>query len=142
LSKRFVLRDLSKCILRTSNSKDITTAEKGMPRTRSKYYKHWSLRQGVDAPRREFTAQIKKMWMDSYELNVFRRTKYNTYEYAYSQIVPTEDQAITQANLIDWGWGDCEQKLKDWDHELYQEEIDFGASESWKKEFESRYTVK
>jgi hypothetical protein len=29
--------------------------------------------------------------------------------------------------------------LKDWDYELYQEEIDFGAADSWKKEFESRY---
>ena len=113
-----------------------------MVKERSKFYKHWSLRQGADAPRREFTAQIKKMWMDSYELNVFRRTTHGRYEYAYSQIMPTQDQAITQANLVEWGWADCEQILKDWDYELYQEEIDFGAADSWKKEFESRYTVK
>ena len=113
-----------------------------MVKARSKYYRHWSLRHGVDAPKREFTAQIKKIWLDSYELNVFRRTEHRTYEYAYSQIVPTEDQAITQANLIDWGWADCEQILKDWDYELYQRDMDFGTAESWKKEFESRYTVK
>ena len=113
-----------------------------MVKERSKYYKHWSLRRGVDAPKREFTAQIKKIWLDSYELNVFRRTEHRTYEYAYSQIVPTEDQAITQANLIDWGWADCKQILKDWDYELYQRDMDFGTAESWKKEYESRYTVK
>jgi hypothetical protein len=44
--------------------------------------------------------------------------------------------------LVEWGLADCEQILKDWDYELYQEEIDFGAADSWKKEFESRYTVK
>lgn len=113
-----------------------------MARTRSKYYKHWSLRQGVDAPKREFTAQIKKMWMDSYELNVFRHTTNNRYEYAYSQIVPTEDQAITQANLVEWGWADCAETMKHWDEQLYQEQQDFGVTQSWKEEFESRYTVK
>ena len=113
-----------------------------MVKERSKFYKHWSLRQGVDAPRREFTAQIKKMWMDSYELNVFRRTTHDRYEYAYSQIMPTEDQAITQANLVEWGLGNCEQILKDWDYQKYQEEQDFGVATSWKDEFESRYTVK
>lgn len=113
-----------------------------MVKERSKYYKHWSLRHGVDAPKREFTAQIKKMWMDSYELNVFRRTTHDRYEYAYSQIVSTEDQAITQANLIDWDWGDCAETLKNWDEQQYQEEQDFGLADSWKKEFESRYTVK
>ncbi len=121
------------------NSQNIITVRKKMAQGRSKFYKHWSLRQGADAPRREFTAQIKKMWMDSYELNVFRRTTHDRYEYAYSQIIPTQDQAITQANLVEWGWADCEQILKDWDYELYQEEIDFGVATSWKKEFESRY---
>ena len=93
----------------------------------------------MDAPKREFTAQIKPMWMDSYELNVFRRTTHNRYEYAYSQIVSTEDQAITQANLIDWGWADCEEVLKTWDEQLYQEQQDFEVTKSWKEEFESRY---
>ena len=110
-----------------------------MGQGRSKYYRHWSLRHGVDAPKREFTAQIKPMWMDSYELNVFRRTDHNRYEYAYSQIVSTEDQAITQANLIDWGWADCEEVLKTWDEQLYQEQQDFEVTKSWKEEFESRY---
>lgn len=110
-----------------------------MGQGRSKYYKHWSLRHGVDAPKREFTAQIKKMWMDSHELNVFRRTTHNRYEYAYSQIMSTEDQAITQANLIDWGWADCEEVLKTWDEQLYQEQQDFEVTKSWKEEFESRY---
>jgi hypothetical protein len=139
LNKRFALKDSLKCILKTSNSKDIITIVKEMVKERSKYYKHWSLRHGVDAPRREFTAQIKKMWMDSYELNVFRRTTHDRYEYAYSQIVSTEDQAITQANLIDWGWGDCAETLKNWDEQQYQEQQDFGLANSWKKEFESRY---
>jgi hypothetical protein len=142
LKKRPAQKDFLNCILKIHNSKNIITARKKMGQGRSKFYKHWSLRQGADAPRREFTAQIKKMWMDSYELNVFRHTTNNRYEYAYSQIMPTEDQAITQANLVEWGWADCEQMLKDWDYELYQEEIDFGAADSWKKEFESRYTVK
>lgn len=110
-----------------------------MVKARSKFYKHWSLRHGVEAPKREFTAQIKRMWMDSYELNVFRRNEHNRYEYAYSQIMDTEDQAITQANLIDWGWADCEDVLKTWDEQLYQEQQDFEVTKSWKEEFESRY---
>jgi len=142
LNKRFALKDSLKCILKIHNSKNIITARKKMGQGRSKFYKHWSLRHGADAPRREFTAQIKKMWMDSYELNVFRHTTNNRYEYAYSQIMPTEDQAITQANLVEWGLGNCEQILKDWDYQKYQEEQDFGVATSWKDEFESRYTVK
>ena len=51
----------------------------------------------------------------------------------------TEDQAITQANLIDWGWADCEEVLKTWDEQLYQEQQDFEVTKSWKEEFESRY---
>jgi hypothetical protein len=128
--------------LKIHSSKNIITARKKMGQGRSKFYKHWSLRQGADAPRREFTAQIKKMWMDSYELNVFRRTTHDRYEYVYSQIMPTQDQAITQANLVEWGLGNCEQILKDWDYQKYQEEQDFGVATSWKDEFESRYTVK
>jgi hypothetical protein len=142
LKKRPALKDFLNCILKIHNSKNIITARKKMGQGRSKFYKHWSLRQGADAPRREFTAQIKKMWMDSYELNVFRHTTNNRYEYAYSQIMPTEDQAITQANLVEWGLGNCEQILKDWDYQKYQEEQDFGVATSWKDEFESRYTVK
>ena len=110
-----------------------------MVKARSKYYKHWSLRRGIDRPKREFTAQIKKTWMKSYELNVFRRNELNRYEYAYSQIVPTEDQAITQANLIEWGWSDCAEQLKNWDEQMYQEQLDFGVTKSWKEEFDSRY---
>jgi hypothetical protein len=142
LKKRPAQKDFLNCILKIHSSKNIITARKKMAQGRSKFYKHWSLRRGVDAPRREFTAQIKKMWMDSYELNVFRRTTHDRYEYAYSQIMPTQDQAITQANLVEWGLGNCEQILKDWDYQKYQEEQDFGVATSWKDEFESRYTVK
>ena len=70
---------------------------------------------------------------------MFRRTDHKRYEYAYSQIVSTEDQAITQANLIDWGWADCEEVMKNWDEQLYQEQQDFEVTKSWKEEFESRY---
>jgi len=53
--------------------------------------------------------------------------------------MPTQDQAITQANLVEWGLGNCEQILKDWDYQKYQEEQDFGVTKSWKEEFDSRY---
>ena len=110
-----------------------------MVKARSKYYKHWSLRHGVDAPRREFTAQIKRNWNNAYEVIVYHKDLKNTYEYAYTQLMATEDQAITQANLIDWGWADCEETMKNWDEQLYQEQQDFGVTQSWKQEFESRY---
>jgi hypothetical protein len=110
-----------------------------MVKARSKYYRHWSLRQGVDAPRREFTAQIKRNWNNAYEVIVYQKTAKNTYEYAYTQLMATEDQAITQANLIDWGWADCAEIMKTWDEQHYQEQQDFGVTQSWKQEFESRY---
>jgi hypothetical protein len=125
--------------LKIHSSKNIITARKKMGQGRSKYYKHWSLRHGVDAPKREFTAQIKRNWMNTYEIMVFRRTSENRYEYAYSQTMQTEDQAITQANLIDWGWSDCESVLMEWDQQQWEEEQDFGVTKSWKEEFDSRY---
>ena len=110
-----------------------------MGQGRSKYYKHWSLRHGVDAPKREFTAQIKRNWSNAYEVIVYRKDLKHTYEYAYTQLMATEDQAITQANLIDWGWADCAEIMKTWDEQHYQEQQDFGVTQSWKQEFESRY---
>ena len=110
-----------------------------MGQGRSKFYKHWSLRRGVDAPKRQFTAQIKRTWSNAYEVIAYQKSLKNTYEYAYTQLMTTEDQAITQANLIDWGWADCEETLKNWDEQHYQEQQDFGQTKSWKQEFENRY---
>lgn len=121
------------------SSKNIITAGKKMGQGRSKFYKHWSLRTGVDVAKRQFTAQIKRNWNNAYEVIVYQKDLENTYQYAYTQIMSTEDQAITQANLIDWGWADCEETMKHWDEQLYQEQQDFGTTTSWKEEFESRY---
>jgi len=139
LSKNNVTKEILKYTLKTNNSKNITIIAKRMVKARSKYYKHWSLRRGVEKPKTEFTAQIKRNWMNTYEIMVFRRTSEKRYEYAYSQTMHTEDQAITQANLVEWGWADCEEVIKTWDEQLYQEQQDFGITKSWKEEFDSRY---